>query len=99
MRSINSNMHLSIAFFLGLADVVSAQLKEHGATKIQQYRSVFWFEIGLASAALLIMLAFVRLDSAKSDMTADEKERLREMERAMSSGDIDIDVEVTKAPQ
>ena len=43
----------------------------------QSYRYVFWFEVGLAAIALLLMVAFVRVDRAKSEMTADEKEQLR----------------------
>ncbi|TGZ80978.1 MFS multidrug transporter-like protein [Ascodesmis nigricans] len=74
---INSNMHLSIAFFLGIADVLAGETRKTGATKLQQLRYVFWFEVALASVALIIMMAFVRLDSAKSDMTADEKEQFR----------------------
>ena len=69
-------MHLSIAFFLGIADVVAGQTKRKGASLLMQYRYVFWFEVAIASIALIIMLVFVRLDSAKSDLTADEKERL-----------------------
>lgn len=92
-------MHLSIAFFLGLADVIKSQVKKNGASIIQQYRDVFWFEIGLASVALLIMLAFVRLDSAKSDMTADEKEQLREMEKELSSSQVDVQQAPLQVPE
>lgn len=80
---INSNMHLSIAFFLGLGEILVHETKDSG-TK-QSYKNVFWFEVGLASVALLIMLAFVRLDRAKSDMTADEKELLRKQLEAEAS--------------
>lgn len=71
-------MHLSIAFFLGLSEILAQQT--HKAESRQSYQYVFWFEVGLASIALLIMLAFVRLDRAKSDMTADEKERFNRMQ-------------------
>ncbi|CCX13032.1 Similar to Uncharacterized MFS-type transporter C1683.03c; acc. no. Q9P6J7 [Pyronema omphalodes CBS 100304] len=80
---INSNMHLSIAFFLGLAEILAHETRHAG--KRRSYEYVFWFEVGLASIALLIMLVFVRLDKAKSDLTADEKERLRKQEEANGS--------------
>ena len=72
---INSNLHLSIALFLGLAEIIANQTA--GAGVKQSYRYVFWFEVGLAAIALLLMVAFVRVDRAKSEMTADEKEQLR----------------------
>jgi len=71
-------MHLSIAFFLGLGEILAHETRHQGLQ--QSYRNVFWFEVGLAAVALLIMLAFVRLDRAKSDMTADEKEHLKKMQ-------------------
>ena len=70
-------MHLSIAFFLGIADTIM-RYQDHMPFK-QRYQYVFWFEVGLAAAALVIILAFVRLNRAESDMTADEKARLKEL--------------------
>lgn len=72
-------MHLSIAFFLGFAEVISAHTLEHG--KRASYKAVFWFEVALAIVALVIMLVWVRVDKAKSDLTADEKEMERERSR------------------
>jgi hypothetical protein len=37
---------------------------------------VFWFELACGAAALVVFVGFVRIDSAKSDLTADEKEAL-----------------------
>ena len=76
-------MHLSIAFFLGLAETIMLAKKDEPLK--QQYRYVFWFEVGLAATALIIMLLFVRLSCAKSDMTADEKARLKEILAASES--------------
>jgi hypothetical protein len=73
-------MHLSIAFFLGLGEILAHETR-HTSLR-QSHKYVFWFEVGLAAIALLIMLAFVRLDRAKSDMTADEKERYRMQQEA-----------------
>jgi hypothetical protein len=74
-------MHISIAFFLSLAEILFHESeKKNRATDLQGYRYVFWFEVAIAAGALLIMLAFVRLDRAKSDLTADEKELYRQRE-------------------
>ncbi|KAI9776687.1 MAG: hypothetical protein M1839_009414 [Geoglossum umbratile] len=72
---INSLMHLGIAFFLGLADVVATSTTHLGQRK--SYQNVFWYEVGCAGVALLIMAVFVRIDNAKSDLTEDEKMEAR----------------------
>lgn len=72
-------MHLSIAFFLGFAEVISAHTQDLGQRT--SYKMVFWFEVALAIVALVIMLVWVRVDKAKSDLTADEKEMERERSR------------------
>ncbi|RPB00233.1 putative MFS multidrug transporter [Choiromyces venosus 120613-1] len=82
---INSNMHLSIAFFLGFADVIAWETHDKGIRF--SYKCVFWFEVALATVALIIMFIFVRVDKAKSDLTADEKASMLDRERTRSSGD------------
>ncbi|KAI9763359.1 MAG: hypothetical protein M1840_000551 [Geoglossum simile] len=75
---INSLMHLGIAFFLGLADVVAINTAHLGQRR--SYKSVFWYEVGCAAMALFVLAAFVKIDSAKSDLTEDEKmQSAREM--------------------
>ncbi|PWW71613.1 MFS multidrug transporter [Tuber magnatum] len=82
---INSNMHLSIAFFLGIADVIASETRGKGIRF--SYKCVFWFEVALATVALIIMFIFVRVEKAKSDLTADEKVNMLHRERVMSTGD------------
>lgn len=74
-------MHLSIAFFLGFAEVISARTHKSGYTESESYKAVFWFEVALALVALMIILVWVRVDKAKCDLTADEKEMERERSR------------------
>lgn len=74
---VNSILHLGIATLLGFADVTATATAEQGLKK--SYQAVFWFEVGCSSLALLIMIAFVKIARAESDLTADEK---RELERA-----------------
>lgn len=71
-------MHLSIAFFLGFAEIISWGTRGDRAFK---YKCVFWFEVALALVALAIILVFVRVDRAKSDLTADEKALEKEREK------------------
>ena len=75
---INSVLQLAIAFFLGLGDIIVTQTsggdgsEEPEGALLKGYRHVFWFEVGLASVGLLVMLFFVRIGKAKSEATADE---------------------------
>ncbi|KAF2842122.1 MFS general substrate transporter [Patellaria atrata CBS 101060] len=78
---INSLMHIGIAFFLGFADVVRTQTEHQGERKT--YKNVFWYEVGCAAFALVVLLRFVRIKKAKSDMTADEKAALEAAEGSM----------------
>lgn len=76
-------MHLSIAFFLGFADIIAWGTHDNPRFS---YQCVFWFEVALATVALIIMFIFVRVERAKSDLTADEKENMLNQERARSTG-------------
>ncbi|PGH34617.1 hypothetical protein GX50_02601 [[Emmonsia] crescens] len=79
---INSVLHLSIAFLLGIADITQVHTAHLG--KLRSYRVVFWFQVGCAIVSLLIMIFFVRVNAAKSEMTADERQQLMEMELSVS---------------
>lgn len=81
---INSVLHLSIAFLLGFADVAHVNTAHLG--KLGSYRVVFWFQVGCAIVSLLIMILFVRVNAAKSEMTADERQQLMEMEQSDPQG-------------
>ncbi|KAJ5085210.1 hypothetical protein N7532_009981 [Penicillium argentinense] len=73
-------MHMGIAVILGFADIVETQTKHLG--KRESYKAVFWFEAGLAIIGLLMSVAFVRIKNAESELTADEKEQLKEQPNA-----------------
>jgi len=68
---INSLLYLGIAFVLSFADVTQTQTAHLGLKR--SYQSVFWYELAVQAAALALMLAFVRIRKAESDLTADEK--------------------------
>lgn len=71
---INSTLFLGISFFLGIADIAVAETSHLGLKG--SYKVAFWFGTGCASFALLLLILFVRIDRAKSDLTYDEKSEL-----------------------
>ncbi|KAJ5651905.1 hypothetical protein N7507_009331 [Penicillium longicatenatum] len=72
---IYCTMHLGIAAMLGFADIVQTQTNHLGVR--ESYKVVFWFQTGLAVIGLLIVLFFVRIRHAKSELTADEIQALQ----------------------
>lgn len=68
---INSLMYLGIAFLLAFADVTQTETKRFGLKR--SYQSVFWFQLACAVLAFVVMIGFVRIRKARSEMTADEK--------------------------
>ncbi|TKA68380.1 hypothetical protein B0A55_10616, partial [Friedmanniomyces simplex] len=68
----NMLLQLSIAILLGFADIVSTYTADQGQR--QSYKNVFWFELACGGVALVVFMGFVRIEKAKSDLTADEKE-------------------------
>ncbi|PSK45303.1 hypothetical protein B9Z65_2443 [Elsinoe australis] len=68
---VNSIMQLGIAFLLGFADVVQTETSDQGT--MQKYKNVFWLEVACAGLALVVMAAFVKIDKAKSQLTAEEQ--------------------------
>jgi len=67
---IYCTMHLGIAVMLGFADIVQTQTEHLGVR--ESYKVVFYFQTGLAIVGLLVVLFFVRIRHAKSELTADE---------------------------
>ncbi len=80
---INSILHLGISFFLGFADVTASETSHLGQRR--SYKSVFWYEVACAATALFILVAFVKIAKAKSELTADEKTELEEEVRKEGS--------------
>ncbi|KAJ6790064.1 hypothetical protein PWT90_03975 [Aphanocladium album] len=80
---INSFLYLGQAFWLGIAELaVSASIQTQGADKLglrAQYQIGFWVGVGL-SALSLVLTATIKIGSASSALTADEKAALSEAE-------------------
>ncbi|KAF2223182.1 putative MFS multidrug transporter [Elsinoe ampelina] len=67
---VNSIMQLGIALLLGFADVVVTETADQGTAR--KYKNGFWLEVGCAALALVLLAGFVKIDKAKSQLTADE---------------------------
>ncbi|KAL3481076.1 major facilitator superfamily domain-containing protein [Aspergillus californicus] len=80
---INCTLHMGIAVMLGFADIVHSETQDLGARK--SYKAVFWYEAGLAIVGLLIVVFFVRIHEAKSDLTIEEREALAVEARGQTS--------------
>ncbi|KAK4507691.1 hypothetical protein PRZ48_001426 [Zasmidium cellare] len=74
----NVLLQLGIAIMLGFAEIIASETAYQGQR--QSYQNVFWFNLACGATALVILMAFVRIDRAKADLTADEKELQRRQE-------------------
>ena len=68
---INCTLHMGIAVMLGFADIVQTEKADLGTRR--SYKAVFWYETGLAILGLIIVVFFVRIREAKSELTLDER--------------------------
>ena len=68
-------LHLGIAVFLGFADIVNTYTVERLGPRLS-YHAVFWFEVACAATALVILVLFVKIKKAESEMTVEEREAL-----------------------
>ncbi|KAB8078303.1 major facilitator superfamily domain-containing protein [Aspergillus leporis] len=71
---INCTLHFGIAIMLGFADIVQSETKNLGQRGT--YKAIFWYQTGLAIVGILVVVFFVRIHHAKSDLTVDEREAL-----------------------
>lgn len=75
---VNSLMQLGIAFLLGFADITVTNTAGQG--RAQSYKNAFWLEFACAGAALMLFAGFIRIDTAKSQLTVDEQTTLHSQE-------------------
>ncbi|KAL4954355.1 major facilitator superfamily-domain-containing protein [Aspergillus filifer] len=85
---INTIVFVGISFFLGLADLVVAQTQDLGERG--SYKAAFWFGVACSGVAI-VLLCFVRVKRAESDLTVEERIQLAE-----SLARSDVDVESTR---
>lgn len=71
---VNGLLFLGISFFLGWADLAAAQASPNLK---EGYKIAFIMGAACAGAAILIIVVGIRIDKAKRDLTADEREQLQ----------------------
>jgi hypothetical protein len=74
---INSFLHLGIAFCLSFAEIIQVETVDRLGL-FRSYKTIFWFGVAAASASLFLMAFFVKVETAKSDLTVDEKRQLEQ---------------------
>ena len=79
-------LHLGIAVCLGFADIVNTYTVEKLGSRLS-YHAVFWFEVACAATALTILVVFVKIKKAESEMTVEEREALEVGTGVGSAGD------------
>ena len=72
---INCTLHFGIAIMLAFADLVQVYTEEYVGHR-KSYQAAFWFQVGLAGLAIALVVGFVRIESAKSELTVDERAEL-----------------------
>ena len=68
---INCLVFLGISVFLGFADIAVSATAHLGLKK--SYKVACWLGVGCAGVSLLLLVGFVKIEKAKSDLTMDEK--------------------------
>lgn len=76
-------LHLGIAVCLGFADIVNTYTVKRLGMR-ETYHAVFWFEVACAGAALAILVLFVKIKKAASDLTIEEREEMESQTSALS---------------
>ena len=71
---INTIYFIGVSFCLGVANIAVTST-EHVELK-ESYKVAFWFGVACAAVALLLLVGFVKIEKAKSDLTVDEKAEL-----------------------
>ncbi|CAD0107169.1 unnamed protein product [Aureobasidium uvarum] len=74
---INSVLQLGVAFTLGVGDIIQSRTVD-GEGLGKSYKNVFWLGVGAGATSLVIMAIWGKVPKASSDLTADEKEELRQ---------------------
>ncbi|TWU71996.1 hypothetical protein ED733_003117 [Metarhizium rileyi] len=100
---INSLLYLGIAFWLGIAELaISVTVQSRGGhDKVEpreQYQIGFWTALGLAVAALCIVIT-IKMGSAEASMTADEKAEMASRLQSRQQSQLQLGEQETQAQQ
>ncbi|CAM1509495.1 Fc.00g032340.m01.CDS01 [Cosmosporella sp. VM-42] len=91
---INDLLFLGISFFLGMGDIAVGQTGHLGLRK--SYQTAFWLAVGIAGAPIVVYL-FLKIGSAKSDFTVEERQQLEAEAQAAREFDQGRQIESQKA--
>jgi MFS family permease len=69
--------NFGVALLLGFADIIDSKAKDD----VRGQKSVFWYSVICTVVALSIVICFVRVKSARAEMTMDEKRLAEQRER------------------
>ncbi|KAK7982046.1 major facilitator superfamily transporter [Apiospora saccharicola] len=69
---INGLLFVGMSFFLGWADLATASRAEFGLR--ESFKTSLFLGVGLGGVAALIVLVFIRIGKARSDLTLEERE-------------------------
>ncbi|KAL2816006.1 major facilitator superfamily-domain-containing protein [Aspergillus cavernicola] len=75
---INTIVFVGISFFLGIADLVVAQTRGLGLGLAGSYKAAFWFGVACSAVAIVLLVLFVRVGKAASDLTVEERIQIQE---------------------
>ncbi|PVH92501.1 MFS multidrug transporter [Periconia macrospinosa] len=67
----NSILFLGVSFFLGFADLTAAETASKGSR--QSYKAVFWYAVGCATVSVVLLVGFVKIEEAKSELKEGEE--------------------------
>ena len=81
---LNGLLYVGMSFFLGWADVATASKASLGAR--ESFKTALFLGVGLAGAAALIVLVFIRIGKAGSELTVEEREEKRQLGEAAGKG-------------
>lgn len=70
---VNGLVFLGMSFFQGWADYAVATKSNQGSSEGESFKAAFHLGIACGGAVILIVLGFVRIGRAKSDLTFEEK--------------------------
>lgn len=68
---INGLLFVGMSFFLGWADLATASRAEFGLR--ESFKTSLFLGVGLGGVAALIVLVFIRIGKAESDLTLEER--------------------------
>lgn len=81
---LNGLLYVGMSFFLGWADVATASKASLGVR--ESFKTALFLGVGLAGAAALVVLFFIRIGKAGSELTVEERDEKQQHEETQRKG-------------